>query len=366
MFNVCLNLYMKFRNYIINIIRSRNIPPEKWKKTIIIRKILRIFLVVLPLLLYCISALIIWIKIDMTKIFNIIFIVIAIAGFIGLLYLILKFKKIIKDCIEQDYKNHFKNIGLVNKQNNAPVYRKMQYDADNVRQEIYYFDDVDVDYSKFFEPIVIRGLRNIFKGYVRPDVGSKYGQFELYVKPTNKASCLNLTINDTWLIENCIHIGIFGASGSGKTFGIAFLINLYCDYAEANNIDMEIILCDQKLTFAEKLGVENSKSFHYGEDVYYAIEEIYKEFEQIKLNHDGKRRIIVCDEYITLIDKLDKKRAERLKFLLGVLIFESREYNYTFIIARTSTDTQKDFRQVCVHHLQINFYLVILLLLNKK
>ena len=146
MLNLCLNLYMKFRNYIINIIRSRTILPEKWKKTIIIRKILRIFLFVLPLLLYCISALIIWIKIDMTKIFNIIFIVIAITGFIGLLYLILKFKQIIKDYITEDYEEHFKNIGLTNKQNNAPLFRKMKYDPNNVGQEIYYFDDVDVDF----------------------------------------------------------------------------------------------------------------------------------------------------------------------------------------------------------------------------
>ena len=82
----------------------------------------------------------------MPKIFKIIFIVIAIVGFIGLLYLIVKFKKIIKDYIKQDYQNHFKNIGLVNKQNNAPVYCKMKYAPDNVGQEIYYFDDVDVDF----------------------------------------------------------------------------------------------------------------------------------------------------------------------------------------------------------------------------
>lgn len=82
----------------------------------------------------------------MTKIFNIIFIVISIVGFIGLLYLILKFKKIVKDYIIEDYEEHFKNIGLTNKQNNAPVYRKMQYDPNNVGQEIYYFDDVDVDF----------------------------------------------------------------------------------------------------------------------------------------------------------------------------------------------------------------------------
>lgn len=118
---------------------------------------------------------------------------------------------------------------------------------------------------------------------------------------------------------------------------------MYCDYAERNNIDLELILCDQKLTFAQKLGVENSKSFYYGEDVFTAFEKIYADFEKIKLNPDGKRRIIICDEYVTLIDKLDKKRADRLRLLLGVLIFESREYNYTFILARTSTDTLKDF-----------------------
>ncbi len=118
---------------------------------------------------------------------------------------------------------------------------------------------------------------------------------------------------------------------------------MYCDYAEHNNIDLELILCDQKLTFAQKLGVENSKSFYYGEDVFTAFEKIYADFEKIKLNPDGKRRIIICDEYVTLIDKLDKKRADRLRLLLGVLIFESREYNYTFILARTSTDTLKDF-----------------------
>ena len=119
---------------------------RKWKKTIIIRKILYVLLFVLPLLLYCITALILWINIDMTKIFNIIFIIIAITGFVGLSYLILKFKQIIKDYITEDYEEHFKNIGLTNKQNNAPLFRKMKYDPNNVGQEIYYFDDVDVDF----------------------------------------------------------------------------------------------------------------------------------------------------------------------------------------------------------------------------
>lgn len=146
MLNLCLNLYMKFRNYIVNVIRSRNIPDEKWKKTIIIRKILRIFLFVLPLLLYCIIALILWLKIDMTRILEIIYIAIAILLFALLLFIIIKFRIKVKDYIIEDYEEHFKNIGLVNKQNNAPVFRKMKYDPNNVGQEIYYFDDVDVDY----------------------------------------------------------------------------------------------------------------------------------------------------------------------------------------------------------------------------
>lgn len=119
-------------------------------------------------------------------------------------------------------------------------------------------------------------------------------------------------------------------------FGIAFFLNLYYDYAEANNIDMEIILCDQKLTLAQELGVENSKSFYYGEDVFSAIEDVCNKFEQVKLKPDGKKRIIVIDEFVTLTEKLDPKRSQRLKSLLGVLIFESRQYNYTFILARTN------------------------------
>lgn len=124
-------------------------------------------------------------------------------------------------------------------------------------------------------------------------------------------------------------------------FGIAFFLNLYCDYADANNIDMEIILGDQKLTFAQKLGVENSKSFYYGEAVFSAIEDVYNKFEQLKLEPDGKKRIIVIDEYVTLVDKLDKKRADRLRSLLGILIFETREYRLHLYSRRTDWRSRK-------------------------
>lgn len=156
------------------------------------------------------------------------------------------------------------------------------------------------------------------------------------VIPSCKSSCRNLTINDTWLIQNIIHLRYFWTvQVVGKTVTIAYFLYLYCLYAEANKIDMgmEIILLDQKLSFAEKLGVEKSKSFHYGLNVFSAIEQICAEFEQIKLNPDGKVRVIVCDEYVSLIDKLPRKDAERLKLLLGSLIFESREYNYHIILA---------------------------------
>lgn len=125
------------------------------------------------------------------------------------------------------------------------------------------------------------------------------------------------------------------AQAVGKTVAIAYFLYLYCAYVEANDIDMgmEIILLDQKLSFAKKLGVEKSKSFHYGLNVFSAIEQICADFEQIKLNPDGKIRVIICDEYVSLIDKLSHKDAERLKLLLGSLIFESREYNYHIILA---------------------------------
>ena len=88
---------------------------------------------------------------------------------------------------------------------------------------------------------------------------------------------------------------------------------------------------------------ENSKSFYYGEDVFSAFEKIYADFERVKLNPDGKRRIIICDEYVTLIDKLDKKRADRLRLLLGILVFESREYRLYFYFGTDKQVMQRDF-----------------------
>ena len=130
-------------------------------------------------------------------------------------------------------------------------------------------------------------------------------------------------------------------------FGIGYFLNLYCDYAEANNIDMEIILCDQKLTFAQKLGVENSKSFYYGESVFEAFEKIYTDFERIKLEPDNKKRIIVCDEFVTLTEKLDPKRSQRLKSLLGVLIFETREYRLYFYHCRSNEFSRNGGKFCC-------------------
>lgn len=179
------------------------------------------------------------------------------------------------------------------------------------------------------------------------------------VIPSCKSSCINLTINDIWLVQNIIHLRyIWTVQVVGKTVTIAYFLYLYCSLveAEANNTELEIIICDQKLSFAEKLGVEKSKSFHYGLAVLPAIEKICADFEQLKLNPDGKMRIVVIDEYISLIDKLPPKDREHLKLILGAFIFESREYNYHVILARTSTVTQKDFRQVFVLLSQIKFY----------
>ena len=217
MLELCIKAYMKLRTYILDVIRSRNIPDDKWKQTIIIRKIMRIFLFVLPLLLYCLISFILWFKFDMTKIIEIIYIVITIVLFALLLFIIIKFRIKIKDYIIDYYVERFKNIGLTNEQGNAPTYKNMKYDTAVTGREIYYFYDVDVDYSKFSEPVVIRGLRNIFRGYVSPDVGNTYGIMQFSVLPSCKSSCRNLTINDLWLVENIIHLGIYGNTGSGKS-----------------------------------------------------------------------------------------------------------------------------------------------------
>lgn len=253
-----------------------------------------------------------------------------------------KLKRYITKHIAAEFAERFENIGLTNKRGGVPQYLGKQDDPNTIDGVIYKFADADVDFGKFDDPIVLRGLRNIFRGYVRPNFGKVYGELQFFVKPSAKVNCVPLTSEDTWIAQHMNAAGIFGAPGMGKTHGLAFLMWLYCLDADTRNIDMEFTgLFDQKLTFAQKLGIADSPSFYYGSGVLDGLENAVATLDKVKLNPDGKIRVYVLDEMITFLERLDRKQADHAKSLLATLVFEGREYMFKILLAGQSSHAER-------------------------
>ena len=274
------------------------------------------------------------------KVFTVGFIVLITALFIVLLLGVLKVKSIIRERKNCDFAGRFKNIGLTNKSGGTPIFLNKRLDPNTVGGEIYSFADADIDFGKFNEAVVIRGLRNIFRGTVRPDFSTTYGLIKFYVQPSDKAPLRPLTIEDKQIVQYMYSAGIFGAPGAGKTTGIGFLLYLNCLYADENNKELELFLFDQKMTFAAALGVADSKSFFYGSNVLDGLIQANETLEKIKLNPDGKTRLYIIDEAITFMERLeqlDRKKAVQAKSLLATLIYEGREYQiFTYLAGQSS------------------------------
>lgn len=273
-------------------------------------------------------------------VFNVVFLAVFIILFIFYLRGIFKVKKMLIGRRVDYYSGRFKNIGLKNKNGGTPQYLSNNSDPNSVNGEIYTFDDADINISMLDDPAIVRGLRNIFHGFVRYDA-AKYGQLKLCVTPSEKIVCTPLTYKDTYLVQHINAAGVFGAPGTGKTFGLAFLMWLYCLDADARNTDMEIALLDQKITFAQKLCVTDSPSFYCGERVLDGLETAVATLDKIKLNPDGKMRVYILDEMVTFLERLEKKQADRAKSLLATLVFEGREYNCKIILAGQASHAER-------------------------
>ena len=352
--------------------QTDEIGLAKWRKILRIKKILRRCALAALLLVYCLFGSYLWNKVgnlrfglaasiakwtsgilrlfgsvpdNLAEHFETAFIVsFGVVVTVLFAFLILggyKLKQYITEHKADEFAERFENIGLTNKRGGAPQYLGKQDDPNTVDGVIYKFADADIDTAELDDPAIVRGLRNIFCGFVRPDFGKVYGELQFLVKPSAKVNCVPLTSVDTWIVQHMNATGIFGAPGSGKTFGLAFLMWLYCLDADTRNIDMEFVLCDQKLTFAQKLGVADSPFFSYGTRVLDGLETAFATLDKVKLNPDGKIRVYVLDEMVTFLERLERKQADRAKSLLATLVFEGREYGFKVILAGQSSHAER-------------------------
>ena len=114
------------------------------------------------------------------------------------------------------------------------------------------------------------------------------------------------------------HMLITGASGSGKSQTLLFLIGKLLQ----SNPDVVIYLCDFKNS-EDFSFMEGYAHYYAGKECYEGIMEYYQNFSNIRADrtlHGRKRYLLICDEYPAFINYLQMKdKTEKMKLANDIL-----------------------------------------------
>lgn len=112
------------------------------------------------------------------------------------------------------------------------------------------------------------------------------------------------------------HVLITGASGSGKTLALLFLIGKLLQ----EHPEIKVYICDFKNS-EDFSFLKNYDYYFAGKDCYQAIMEYYAKFSETRENGiKGKRYILICDEYPAFINYLQMKdKVNKTKYANDIL-----------------------------------------------
>lgn len=152
-----------------------------------------------------------------------------------------------------------------------------------------------------------------------------------------------LTIPIELGVENYPHMLITGASGSGKTQALLFLIGKLLQAYP----DIVLYMCDFKNS--EDFAFLKDYPYYYaGKDCYQGIMEYYEKFSETRENGTkGKRYILICDEYPAFInylqmkDKTDKtKQANDILGAVAEILMLGRGISFGIWLITQRADSQ--------------------------
>lgn len=127
-----------------------------------------------------------------------------------------------------------------------------------------------------------------------------------------------LTVPIELEIASYPHMLITGASGSGKSQTLLFLIGKLLQ----SNPDIAIYLCDFKNS-EDFSFMEGYAHYYAGKECYEGIMEYYQHFSNVRANrtlHGKRRYVLICDEYPAFINYLQMKdKREKTKLANDVL-----------------------------------------------
>lgn len=117
-------------------------------------------------------------------------------------------------------------------------------------------------------------------------------------------------------IASHCHALITGSSGSGKSQALLFLIG---KLLQAQPDDICLYVCDFKKSDFKFL--EGYSHYYAGKDCYNGIMAYYKQFSEIREGRsDGRRHLLICDEYPSLINHLQMRdKQQKTKYANDIL-----------------------------------------------
>lgn len=270
---------------------------------------------------------------------NILFIVVAIALFVGLA----RFTYHLKTPLlwAKRFQRAFERIGLRNSLGECPILISRRKDLQKQYGFIYLLNNQGLTIADFEgKSAQLEAALNI-KMYRRLEYGKKSSRTLLYAIPRKYATPTTLSLdNDALVREFCKlpNLLCVGKTGSGKSYALSVLLGIYAKYIPAASIT----ICDyKKSSFAH---FEDTPNFYGYEDVPDGIRAFYQEFSERLAANDEERnkivRILLIDEYGALIGAQDKKTAEELKTMVANMLFMGRSLNMRVLIGVQRADAE--------------------------
>lgn len=262
---------------------------------------------------------------------DVFFILIALIPLIGLIKLAMTplFQRV-------RFKRAFKRVGIHNSLGEYPILLSKKRDKIKRFGAIYTLKNVGISIVEFDNKNAQLEAALDMKIYHK-NFGAKSSRILLYGIRRKHVKPKLLSLNDAYL-GNEINFLCVGKTNSGKSYALLMLLGIYAKYVP----NISITICDYKKSgFAD---FEDTPNFYGYRDVPDGIRIFYQEFcERLEANDEERNkhiRVLLIDEYGSLISAQSKNVAEELKTMVGNMLFMGRSLGIRVLIGVQRADAK--------------------------
>ncbi|MBB2182231.1 DUF87 domain-containing protein [Lachnospiraceae bacterium MD1] len=140
-----------------------------------------------------------------------------------------------------------------------------------------------------------------------------------------------------WDTQKSPHLVVSGVTGSGKTYLVKLIIGRISKYIT----DSQITICDFKGDNSDFSGLIGAKRYYRFDDALRGFNEFYDCFlHRQRYNDSMNFRLILIEEYASLLNYLPKSESEEIKRKLSSLLMLARSFNFHVLLSQQRLDAE--------------------------